>query len=237
MLEKDYEIEYIGYQNGENPIAGEWYHKFNFEPIPYSNENKYKKEDFRKKFQKELKNKFIFYGEVSVTIILYFNEEKKLERLKYGDLDNYAKMLLDCMKGKNGLFIDDCQVQHLDISWIDIPSAKSYFEITIKSLPDAFLRKPIKLYEMPDKLYYPISLYTTDKKELIEILCLLYSMINNKVKIKHKLRKEKKSELEVFHLTALISPIIMGFHKSHIIDSGYKLVEMSAYECLEEKTL
>jgi Holliday junction resolvase RusA-like endonuclease len=152
--EDNLETENKAYQKGINPFFGEWKEKFEFEPISYANKSN-KKEEFKTSIQSKLNNKFIYDGEIKVTIILYLNEEKMLESPAYGDLDNYAKSICDSLKGKNGIMIDDCQIQSLEISWIDIPE-ESYFEIEIKSLPDKFISSDFSLYEMSDKLYYPI---------------------------------------------------------------------------------
>jgi len=231
-----HEIEARGYTEGINPMFGEWKQQFNIEPVSYSNQ-KSAKESFKKLFRQQLNNKFVFTNEIKLEIILYLNEQKMLESPAYGDLDNYAKQLLDSMKGYGGLFIDDCQVQHLDISWIDVPK-NAYFEIKIKSHPDDFLLEPLKLYEMPDGLYYPISEQTWTKEGIkknetnskYEIAKGLEILTMNKKKIRHKLRQEGKQQLDAYQISKYISPTLMGFHKSRVIDSGYELIDYKSWK-------
>lgn len=150
-------IEAQGVKKGINPMFGTWKQKFEVEPVPYQNQRS-KKNEFRNTVQGQLTSKYVFFGEIKVIITLYLNEQKAEENPQYGDLDNYAKQILDCTKGSNGLMIDDCQVQALNISWIDIPG-DSYFEVDIEGRPDDFCQKPLKLYEMPDGKFYSISSY------------------------------------------------------------------------------
>ena len=50
---------------------------------------------------------------------MYLNEQRRYETPDSGDLDNYAKVICDALKGKNGILIDDIQIQRLNIGWID----------------------------------------------------------------------------------------------------------------------
>jgi len=235
-MAEPYEIEAHGAKEGINPMFGEWHQKFDLEPVSYSNLG-LARTAFKQSFREQLTNKFVFSSEIKLNIILYLNEQKMLETPAYGDLDNYAKQLLDSMKGHGGLFIDDCQVQHLDISWIDVPN-NAHFDIEIKSHPDNFLPEPLKLYEMPDGLYYPISkqiwtqegLTETKEDELYEIATILATMTKAKKEIRHKLRQKGSQQLKAYQLSKYVSPIVMGFHKSRIVDSGYELVDYKSWK-------
>jgi len=235
-MAEPYEIEARGAEEGINPMFGEWRQKFDLEPVSYSNSGP-ARTAFKKAFREQLTNKFLFSGEIKLTITLYLNEQKMLESPAYGDLDNYAKQLLDSMKGQGGLFIDDCQVQHLNISWIDIPG-NAYFEIEINSLPDDFLHEPLKIYEMPDGLYYPISeqgwteegLVKREQESQFEIAKILANMTGTKKTIRHKLRQEGRHQLEAYYLSKYVSPIMMGFHKSRVVDSGYELIDYKSWQ-------
>lgn len=165
-MDEPFEIEARGVAEGINPMFGEWSQKFDLEPVSYSNSGPARAE-FKQAIRDQLKNKFVFVGEVRLTVTLYLDEQKMLETPAYGDLDNYAKQLLDSIKGHGGLLIDDCQVQRLDISWVDVPYG-AHFEIEIRSSTDDFLPEPLKLYEMPDGLYYPISTQVWTQTGLIE---------------------------------------------------------------------
>src|ERR1041385_4994012 len=71
---------------------------------------------------------FVFFGEVEVTWILYQDEQQRLSTPDLADLDNYAKLMCDAIKGSRGILIDDSQIQSLRVSWID-SSRASYFEL------------------------------------------------------------------------------------------------------------
>ena len=111
-MDEPIEIEARGAAEGINPMFGEWHQQFSLEPVSYSNQGVARTE-FKNAIRDLLANKFVFVGQVHVTITLYLDEQKMLETPAYGDLDNYAKQLLDSIKGKGGLLIDDCQVQRL----------------------------------------------------------------------------------------------------------------------------
>lgn len=57
------------------------------------------------------------------------------------------------MKGCNFLNI---QIQHLSISWFDTIQDE-YFEVFVNGRPDDFIMKDVEIYEMLNRMYYPIS--------------------------------------------------------------------------------
>jgi hypothetical protein len=137
------------------------------------------------------------------------------------------------------MLIDDCQIQALSISWIDT-HLPSYFELEIKGLPDEFVQKPIKLYEMADHLFYPISEFSWTKDGVIRrdlkitrfILDAIFEMTKLSRMERHLLRKEGANKLEAFWQSHMLSPILMGYHKSHIIESGFTLISLSKWKKL-----
>lgn len=229
-MDEPFEIEAHGAAEGINPMFGEWRQKFELEPVSYANGGA-ARAAFKQALRAQLKNKFVFVGEVSVIATLFLNEQKMLETPAYGDLDNYAKQLLDSIKGQGGLLIDDCQVQHLDISWIDIPYG-SRFELEIKASPDDFLPQPIKLFEMSDGLFYPISsrVWTTTglvdapNGSVLQLANVLAQMTKNKTTLRHKLRQDGFPGFRAFQHSKYVSPMLLGFHRSRVVDSGYELL-------------
>lgn len=234
--EEQIEIEARGVREGINPMFGTWEQKFEIEPISYSN-NRKNKDDFRKKVHSQIIPKYVFWSEVHVQITLYLNEQKAEENPQYGDLDNYAKQILDSIKGINGVIIDDCQVQSLGISWIDVPG-ESHFEILVKGGIDDFYQKPLKLYEMPDKKFYPLAsqswtpsgLIETPPEEAALLLNQLALMIDKAKKAKHKFRQSGMKSIEAYRTVKYVMPCLLGFHKSAVIDSGFELVKLSDWK-------
>ena len=235
-MDEPFEIEARGAAEGINPMFGEWRQRFDLEPVSYSNQGP-TRNAFKRAIRDQLTNKFVFVGEVRLTATLYLDEQKMLETPAYGDLDNYAKQLLDSMKGHGGLLIDDCQVQRLDISWIDVPHG-AHFEIEIKSGPDDFLPEPLKLYEMPDGLYYPISaqawtpngLLETQDESIHVMAEILAAITKSKKTLRHQLRQDGVPQSRAFQFGRCASPILMGFHRGRVVDSGYELVNRASWE-------
>ena len=235
-MDEPFAIEARGAAEGINPMFGEWRQKFDLEPVSYSNPGP-ARAAFKQAIRDQLRNKFVFVGEVRLTVTLYLDEQKMLETPTYGDLDNYAKQLLDSIKGHGGLIIDDCQVQHLDISWIDVPHG-AHFEVEIRSGPDDFLPELLKLYEMPDGLYYPISAKVWTQSGLIEaqdesiyfMADTLAAMTKTKKSLRHQLRQDGMPQFRAFQFGKHVSPILMGFHRGRVVDSGYELVSRASWE-------
>ena len=229
---EDYETESRGVEAGINPFMGAWQMKFALEPVSYSNLGA-AKSAFKAAVRSKLTNKFVYSFEVKVQIVLYLNEQKMMESPAYGDLDNYAKMILDCVKGNGGILIDDCQVQSLSIHWIDVPKA-SHFEVEITSAPDDFVQLPLKLYEMPDGLYYPVSRSYWTKSGVVEVplesvkvlLEALAKMTNGKRRFRHELRAAGLEALLAFQHSKKVSLALTGFHKTRVVDSGFELFSL-----------
>lgn len=234
-MDEPFIIEARGAAAGINPLFGEWHQKFNLEPVSYSNTGP-ARAAFKQAIRDQLSNKFVFVGEIQLTVTLYLDEQAMLETPAYGDLDNYAKQLLDSIKGRGGLFIDDCQVQRLDISWVDVPYG-AHFEISINAAPDDFLPEPLKLYEMPDGLYYPIAynvwtqegLVAATDDSVIIMAHALAAMTKAKKTYRHQLRQEGIPQFRAFQFAKYVSPILMGFHRSRVVDSGYELIQRNSW--------
>ena len=151
------EHERVGANAGLNPMFGDWQHRFDFAPISYA-AGGVKRAAFRGAIQAELKNRFFYTNEVRLDIVLHLDVQTVLETDETADVDNYAKAILDGLKGPNGILLDDTQVQALTIYWLDSYGRdQTYFEVSVSSSPDDFMLKPIEFYEMPDGLWYPHS--------------------------------------------------------------------------------
>ncbi|MGE5343121.1 MAG: RusA family crossover junction endodeoxyribonuclease [Candidatus Omnitrophota bacterium] len=210
---------------GNNPFMGEFKRAFNFPPVPNSNKSKQAREKFKEKLRAEIKTNFVYTHEIRLTITLYFDEERRLETSKYADLDNYAKSICDAIKGRGGIIIDDCQIQQLCISWID-HLEEPRFEIKINSGPDDFCSKDLALYEMDDGLFYPVPNDMNDCQQNIPFYFLksLSNMISLKKKFRHSYRQKGMPQYLAYQRSTGISPILWGFHKTRIIDSGFSII-------------
>ena len=56
----------------------------------------------------QLINRFLFSNLIEVIINLQLDTQMVMESDAYGDVDNYSKSINDAMKGRDGIFIDDC---------------------------------------------------------------------------------------------------------------------------------
>lgn len=236
MIEEPFEIEQRGYDSGFNPFMGEWKKKFNFPPVSYANKSEIKQE-FKRRVRNELGNKFVYFHQVTLIVTLYLNHEKILETPEYGDLDNYAKSICDAIKGNGGIMIDDCQIHRIDISWIDVPK-ESFFEIEIRSSPDDFMSADLKLYQMPDGLYYPVSNSVWRNGSIVEVdsinryleLNALSVMTSTKRTLRHSERQAGTPQFRAFQQGRSISPIKWAFHPTRVADCGYPMIPRREWE-------
>jgi len=241
MDEKSLEIERAGYEAGFNPLFGEWRRTFNFTPVSYANKSELKSQ-FKERLRSELKTGFVFNHQVTLTITLYLNHEKILETPEYGDLDNYAKTICDAIKGKGGVLIDDCQIQRIDISWIDVPK-KSYFEIELRASPDDFSSDNIALYEMSDGLFYPVSLFVWEEGKFVKAppvnmyfqLEYLAAITSIKRTLRHQARLEGVPQFRAFQYGRRVSPIQWAFHQTRVANSGFALIRHAAWKIEHEQ--
>jgi len=231
--EKENEFEYEQSKRGLNPHWGKYSQKFCIKPIPYGNKNKQKfKEEVQSYFQN---THYYFVDEVKVYINLYLNEGRRYETPESADIDNYAKLICDCLKGSKGILIDDIQIQHLSISWFDTID-EEYFEVTIQGRPDDFIMKDVEFYEMPNRMYYPISnkVWTIngvkefeERLKMVGILCESLRLLG---KVRHQLHQEGLQGETAYYEYMKYHPIIRGFNKNRILESGYKLQTMAEWQ-------
>lgn len=137
----DYEAK--GARAGLNPMFGDWQKRFDFAPVSYAAGGA-KCAAFRDAIQQTLDNRFFYSSEVRLDIVLHLDVQTVLETDETADVDNYAKAILDGLKGPRGILFDDTQVQALSIYWLDSYGRdKSYFTISISGSPDDFMLKPV----------------------------------------------------------------------------------------------
>jgi Holliday junction resolvase RusA-like endonuclease len=230
VTEDPYENERKGANAGLNPMFGDWQHRFRFAPVPYGDGGA-KRAAFKKAIQAELTNKFFYIGEIRLEIILHLDIVTVLETSKTADLDNYAKSILDGLKGPGGILIDDTQVQTLIISYIDNYGREGpFFDVAITA-------SPVLFYEMPDRLWYPESPMVweggaADKlPEDLFYFCLLMTeaMSSVKARSRHRLREMGVERLTAYKRLLPITAGIRGFHKSRI-DTEFQMFDRNTWE-------
>jgi hypothetical protein len=224
-----FSIERAGSDAGLNPMFGEWQHTFPFAPVPYGDGGE-KRAALREAIQSPLKNKWIYSHEIHLEITLHLDVQTILETSETADLDNYAKAILDGLKGPQGIMFDDTQVQSLAISWLD-GYGDPTFTVSAKGSPDDFLLKPVEFYEMPDGLWYPHGRFVwsnggeeplTDKNHFVG-LSIIELMSSVKKRARHEMRSAGADRLRAFQQGHCVSSLARGFHQSRISDSGFPL--------------
>lgn len=228
-----FETEAAGAKAGLNPMFGEWSQRFDFAPVPHRGTGGPVRQAFKETIRAELTNKFVFWGEVQVVITLYLDVQTVLETSETADVDNYAKAILDALKGPEGIIIDDTQVQALTISWID--SHKTYFEVEVRGSVDDFFTKPLRFFEMPDGLFYPQPTHAWDpagSKPYTDFdhfagLTITEMMAGSKRHIRHVLRQAGQTRLEASRNSTYFETQLRGFHRSRLADTGYELVAIA----------
>lgn len=223
-----FEHERIGANAGLNPMFGHWQHRFAFAPISYA-AGGVKRAAFREAIQAEIKNRFFYTNEVRLDIVLHLDVQTVLETDETADVDNYAKAILDGLKGPNGILFDDTQVQALTVYWLDSYGRdRTYFEVSISSSPDDFMLKPVEFYEMPDGLWYPHGRRMwsyggqedqSDRNHYAGLL-ILEVMSSVKRDARHLFRKSGMDRLQAYQQGMYVSSSARGFHRSRI-DEGF----------------
>lgn len=218
------EYERKGADAGFNPMFGDWQNRFEFAPISYAAGGA-KRAAFREAMQAELKNKFFYTNEVRLDIVLHLDVQTVLETDETADVDNYAKAILDGLKGRNGILFDDTQVQSLTIYWLDsYGSDRTFFDVSISGSPDDFMLKPVEFYEMPDGLWYPHGRrmwsdggeeYQSDRNHYAGLL-ILELMSSVKRSARHLFRKSGMDRLRAYQRGMYLSSSARGFHRSRI---------------------
>lgn len=236
VQEEPFHTESIGADKGVNPFFGEWRKRFDFSPVSYTAKTE-KRQVFRDRLQGKIGCSYYFIDEVRVEITLHMDEQRIKETDQTADLDNFAKCILDCIKGEKGVLIDDCQIQSLHISWIDTYDEPEWFEVEIIGHPDEFSLKDVVLYEMPDKLWYPLSdkgWANGEAKPLNDVSIIagplvLEAMTEFSKKLRAKLRKRGFSRMKAYRESKYHSSAARGFHKSRV-EGEFTLVSIKNWK-------
>jgi Holliday junction resolvase RusA-like endonuclease len=230
------DAERAAYKAGLVPFMGEWEQTFVLRPVPYSTSGAARM-TFKREVSERLTNRFMFSRFIEVTIRLQLDAQTVMESDAYGDLDNYSKSINDALKGRDGLFIDDCQIYHLEIGFL--LTLGTAFHVKIKAmLPDEFvLKEGLKLYGMSDGLYYPQAeaiwessqVERLDKFNMFAGLIIWDTMTRSKRSLRHDLRSAGATKLTAFQYARPVMPLQLGFHRSRAVTSGLEIVEHEAW--------
>ena len=203
---------------GLRPMMGEWRKRFS---IPLISSRKGTGQ-FREKLRAELGNSFFYSGWVQIRFDVFADPVRLMEKGEVADLDNYAKVLCDAIKGPDGILVDDFQITSFNIGWQD--HHENCFEIEIRGHPDEFLSKDIRLFEACDGLYYPIQRHEVDGIEA-RIASFIDASLQVNRGFRNQLEAEGDNRLAAFQRAQFAKPIQIGFPLGKIRDSGFELVK------------
>lgn len=100
---------------------------------------------------------YILDGEVQIEIQWHIHERRRWETDASPDVDNILKPLLDGLCGRNGILIDDSQVQSITSFWVGWNRDDQQVDIRIRFSPDEYLDKAgLSFVRLKDALCFPV---------------------------------------------------------------------------------
>jgi Holliday junction resolvase RusA-like endonuclease len=100
---------------------------------------------------------YILDGEVKIEIQWHIHERLRWETDASPDVDNILKPLLDGLCGRDGLLIDDCQVQSITAFWCGWTRDDQQLDIRVRFGPDEYLNKAgLSFVRVKDALCFPV---------------------------------------------------------------------------------
>lgn len=210
--------------------------EFEFDPLHYGIGGD-KRREFKQRVQDVLRGiTFLLTGEVSVTWRLFVDQQKRLETAEGADVDNFAKLLNDSIKGPAGLLIDDSQIQHLTVSWLPAYGSSS-FDLRIECRVDEWQTKRVALVEMSDGLWYPISSFAQSLGEGFGlILHRVDYLIRLSRRIRHKLHQSGVSREVAYRETRYFAPIVQGFPRTRVAEEDFEQVTYREWSAEKPRT-
>ncbi len=129
---------------------------------------------------------------------------------KSADIDNIIKPILDVLCGRNGIIIDDCQIQNVSSHWEDRYNESEHFQIEIFYEPDAFfLKESISFVQLQKVLCMPFC-----KDVRPDALKILLEVFEEQLKSRDELLANGKD----YYLARSVMSIQRLFHISRLKD-------------------
>ena len=100
---------------------------------------------------------YLLTGEVQVFIEWWIHERLRYEGIHAPDIDNIIKPMLDAMAGPAGIMVNDCQVQAVDVRWLDWTKMDERIDIRLRFDQDLYTEKRgLFFVEFPDRGCMPM---------------------------------------------------------------------------------
>lgn len=188
------------------------------------------KEQYKLKIKNEIKDcPNIFVREIGVRIEWYTDFSERYEKDSSYDIDNIVKPTLDAMTGREGLFIDDCQVQNVECFWVDKdPGSEDSLHIRVFSLEkndDYVLEKDkVCFFQKDGPVYYLVPIISKDGTRIFYKSCKDVFLSAEKLRSCFEDKNIGDEKAKKFEM-CLLPMMAIKYHKTRINKSGFSYVE------------
>lgn len=163
---------------------------------------------------------YLLTGDLSVDVEWRLSELERYETDGSADVDNIIKPILDSLDGPSGLFVNDCQVQHVSCHWYDGPPDAQATSITITFSPDDWMTKAGLLFvHMGRGLCMPFDA-SRDKEGNLILLDRYIEMIRN--------RDDFLQATGDYYKAMTLLPINRIFHRTRV--NAFRVVDVSDFK-------
>lgn len=215
----DFDKHYLINESADSSIEIE----FELERIVTVQSKKAVQESLTQNILAELKNfKWLVFGKLQIEIHWFINSVERQETDKIGDLDNITKPILDTLVGRNGILIDDSQINSIHTTWTTKNALKK--DNIVKLIvyfnnDNTVLKENLYFLQTSQVVYTPLNFDINNKNELKSIKLFIQAfklkrVFSEKFKSQYNANVDQYlvcSEYE-FHRTRL-----NGFDKNQII--------------------
>lgn len=215
----DFDNHYLIEESADSSIEIE----FEFERIVTVQSKKATQESLTEKISVELKNfKWLILGKSQIEIHWLINSVEKQETDKIGDLDNITKPILDTLVGKDGIFIDDSQINSIHTTWTtkNFTRKDNIVKLIIYFNNDYTILKDNLYFLQTSKVVYTPLNFDINNKDELKAIKLFIEAFKLKRVYSERFKNQYNTNMEQylvcskyeFHRTRL-----NGFDKNQII--------------------
>lgn len=188
----------------------------------------------KRRYQEKIKQavhgyKFIFYRKVSITITWYTDVRSRYFTDSSNYIDNIIKQIIDAIIGKDGLLIDDCQVQHVQCYWLDVPHGEEeYVDVCVQSLYGTneytIDKQHVCFFKKNGPIYYMVPIINKIfSKKFYERCCDIF-LQEEKIKESYAKKADGEWAAEYFKMNTM--PIAaVSYHITRLNRSGFPCIK------------
>lgn len=204
----------------EPPISDELEFEIPLPPVSLQ-ANANKKRQFTAEVRDILQKRYAFIvtSDVQLEIIWSIHERLRYESDTAPDVDNILKPLLDGLSGPNGVLVDDSQVQHLSVGWIDWTSEQQRVAVRIRLNDGLWVeRGHLEFVQFEGAMCWPIDNALPVAVRAVEIKAIEQMLAA---------RNELLAETTDFYLAKRVTPVQRFFHPSRT--KGFRRMSYADY--------